>query len=1513
MTTGGPTWPAENGEEINVPENTSTDTSVEQTRYIGKQCRKMMQQPDMQEKIQEYLQKRISEEELKKHFQRALFDLPEGMKRTMGLESDTLEAMQQFLSKTGCFNDIFLYEINHNKAIKESAREQMMDMCVESADADFELTDENKKSLRTYLAKENDTALVNFLETHRARKIVTKRAIKATQLSEKTLQLSNFDSIHNKIANLDPTRGGIKRIQSAWNTLLGGFNLRPGEDVHAAFARIRENGTEWDLSADYQAIFGPTNTCMSEEDKNTILSYLVGCLTPTVSYDEIVALDSQAAKTILGDVPEVSETTSVTDAERKEALIQYRKETAQSLHAHSYTTSRLATKKLDRDLQIKILGTMGSRRRIQSLKEFSSGRPGNLSTSSVVDFEKSFLHTYQFNPDDISTDEALAEKLQTNLGNKIKNIEKFGRWNVMMWRKKGANGQRDMVGYYAIDSTQGENSDDPGEIQMRFLGNNTSVDPNNPYEKGRLTPGGIVKTFTGPQFFDYLMGSGDDVTVDFVEGWKEDNSEHPNLTKQLEQDQVRFYSEKEVHAELRSRSDATEIYSEEVLNEELDNLLYQDANKTRESEKSEQRHVFPGMVFALHSPEENKCDTFQIEEVIPGEDGQPGMIRIWDGWGSGEETRREMTFLEFINVIKWWKDNKTYSAIYRIPGGKPNKNTSTEQFNMLMSSQAHNSEGGYKKNKNVCIQEGKLVQMDATGAPIEKTIIKIKGGEKDLQILSINWDMVEVSQGTFTQAKYDEKKGKARDATFKWSAPRQISLTLLWSYLQNNSWYELDKPVSTVKPPEKDGNKPMSWFNIFAHSHSLWVLLHGDLWKAPFKAWEEQHHKDHAFHGKLTAALAIEKLQSGKSGPIGAALRWAEWPSLMVANSNNSFQSYLDELVNMIDGMWSKHRTNLIKKWARSEHFPSAKFMAAMFASMHNFGQLYPYDDGKSDPRAKDSHGHQIEWWFWYNSIVHSVDPSHSSHPHMPPHGEWPKFCRNKETGEPLSEIEACQKLFQEFKHPMLTNLGRRFQKYMNKGHENLKDGGKMNMEQRVGMEARLDWMMNSIVGPGGNPTEIFGAATDIWLAEWYPTEYSTMPYMAMMIGQREQQLLPMTQTHAKELFQSGNHVPMFVFCQNKALGDTFRETSIAFAYTISNEAGKELEDLCKMSSKRLDGDTMRTFKKQFETFWKENGKKMMHKLTGMRDPMLNLMINAPETFKEMLEAMPEGQKKKDYQELKKRKRSIRGYYDRLQLTYDSPSHVEMPRWKAFYTGDHFRFRDGFDVGYPMAWVNWDAYWDSNMDDKYASGGGATSWDGIFNEIRWFLYKIPKMAEAMADDMGFKGKQRKDFINKISNQLYHKNIDPMKRLAEQEIKVTPESEYCSMTAMMFGIIPVQEYFVSGSGGDAQARYKDYFNKISAIKKKADSMQESGDVVGAIKYRDNMATTWSKIVKQQINVGKCTIEDIEKGRFWWAASTVRTVTSETLEEFESKMRPQGSPIANNIVPFHQKSEEGQKAA
>lgn len=70
-----------------------------------------------------------------------------------------------------------------------------------------------------------------------------------------------------------------------------------------------------------------------------------------------------------------------------------------------------------------------------------------------------------------------------------------------------------------------------------------------------------------------------------------------------------------------------------------------------------------------------------------------------------------------------------------------------------------------------------------------------------------------------------------------------------------------------------------------------------------------------------------------------------------------------------------------------------------------------------------------------------------------------------------------------------------------------------------------------------------------------------------------------------------------------------------------------------------------------------------MHKLSGMRDPMLNLMINDPQTFDEMLEDQPED-KKKEYKNLRENRGAISAYYNRLSETYDSPSHVTLHREK---------------------------------------------------------------------------------------------------------------------------------------------------------------------------------------------------------------------------------------------------------
>lgn len=143
-----------------------------------------------------------------------------------------------------------------------------------------------------------------------------------------------------------------------------------------------------------------------------------------------------------------------------------------------------------------------------------------------------------------------------------------------------------------------------------------------------------------------------------------------------------------------------------------------------------------------------------------------------------------------------------------------------------------------------------------------------------------------------------------------------------------------------------------------------------------------------------------------------------EWPSLMVADGNGSFQSYLNELVEKVDGMGSYHRSRLIKKWSKKEHFPSPKFMAAIMASMKIFGQLYPYDGGGDEYKSGGSNE-----WFWYNSICHSIDPNHGKYPHMPPHEgeEWPKVWTKE--GLKMNEIDVLYEVFNNFKHPMLKNL----------------------------------------------------------------------------------------------------------------------------------------------------------------------------------------------------------------------------------------------------------------------------------------------------------------------------------------------------------------------------------------------------------------------------------------------------------------------------------------------------------
>lgn len=201
-------------------------------------------------------------------------------------------------------------------------------------------------------------------------------------------------------------------------------------------------------------------------------------------------------------------------------------------------------------------------------------------------------------------------------------------------------------------------------------------------------------------------------------------------------------------------------------------------------------------------------------------------------------------------------------------------------------------------------------------------------------------------------------------------------------------------------------------------------------------------------------------------------------------------------------------------------------------------------------------------------------------------------------------------------------------------------------------MSEKLKWMMDTAVG--GKPTECLGKAIETWLEEGYPTQITTMPWAALLFSKRSDDLLPHTQTDAFKRFQAKTKVPMFPFLQGKNYGNIFRETGIAFAYTIEPKSGdanpgntlKSLVDDVGQRVKDPDG-----WSKKFQVFWNKYGKELMEKMSGMRDPTLMLMIRDENLFNRLVDdpSMPK-HKKENYKKLQEKLPIVRRYYERIEF-----------------------------------------------------------------------------------------------------------------------------------------------------------------------------------------------------------------------------------------------------------------------
>jgi len=177
------------------------------------------------------------------------------------------------------------------------------------------------------------------------------------------------------------------------------------------------------------------------------------------------------------------------------------------------------------------------------------------------------------------------------------------------------------------------------------------------------------------------------------------------------------------------------------------------------------------------------------------------------------------------------------------------------------------------------------------------------------------------------------------------------------------------------------------------------------------------------------------------------------------------------------------------------------------------------------------------------------------------------------------------------------------------------------------------------------------------------------------------------------------------------------------------------------------------------------------------------------------------------------------------------------------------------------------------------------------------MYGIPEHARKMAEQMGIPADKKEQCIHRISRSLFEKNRDQMRRVMEQQIDAAnPKAEYCSMTAMILGIMDVRKLVVGGADKKIQSLYDNYFVKMLEVRKKAEEIEKT-DYAKGIEYRAKMATKWSEIVRAQINTEGSTIDDIEN------AHSVHDIDPANLHKVQNNVQARsGTILAKKLDEF-----------
>lgn len=542
----------------------------------------------------------------------------------MGLTSSGTEIsdadIDAFLSRTGCFENQLMTQIERDVKAKEKAHENMVENCVSVAQDEY--GEFNAEELKNELKKEDPSRLHTFLDTPKYRKTYISKLPGSHALKTRDFSGIPFDEITRAVSTLNPSHPKRRQIQEAWLKIAQ--VAHPDKDLAHAFGEItKDGGPKVDIAGAYEAFFGEENNLISAENREKILNFLSRQYVPMVPMGVLETVDPKAANGLLTNEAEKAafEANLPADPELAKALKKDREEQWAGIQKRYIGGGKniIATRNLPTKTKIRLLSQFGSAGKTEQMLEYYRGNPATLrsSTDTGDDFRRKFKQTYNLDPEKLDTKSGLTEELIARLGHRVEGIENFQPGCVMKWATKNEH-KEDITGYYIIDTIPSDNEDDPEHdeiLTVRFLGN----------DRDPLSPSGLAHHYTGADFYHYLDGCAEDGKITFGDGAEFEREMDENTkAKKL----PRYFTEQETQAELRSQfPESTEIQDREALDYEIDQILNPRNENKKEAQNPEDRKLREGMIFTKIT--DKGIDTFEVREI----DEANKTITLWDGWG----------------------------------------------------------------------------------------------------------------------------------------------------------------------------------------------------------------------------------------------------------------------------------------------------------------------------------------------------------------------------------------------------------------------------------------------------------------------------------------------------------------------------------------------------------------------------------------------------------------------------------------------------------------------------------------------------------------------------------------------------------------------------------------------------------------------------------------------------------------------------------------------------------------